>query len=234
FSVPGAAGFEHLGEALEGLPRSGGYEVVDASGHFVLARGSNDFLFNGGAARRFVGVLDPAGIRAEQILPGGQSGQLGHPHYASQLGRWLTVDYHPLLLDPAAIAADTASELRFEPSACGSSETTLCFQGERFAATLAWRSPDRGAGAGRVVPGGTDASGNFYFFTPDNWEMLVKVLDGCGVNGHYWVYASGASDVEWELEVEDLRTEARWSVSNPLGRRSPAITDTAAFPCRAP
>ena len=79
------------------------------------------------------------------------------------------------------------------------------------------------------MPFASNLSGNFFFFSPANWEMLVKVLDGCAFNGHYWVFASGATDVGWELTIEDTESGETWTGSNPLGQRSPAITDTAAF-----
>ncbi len=48
---------------------------------------------------------------------------------------------------------------------------------------------------GTMVPGATNESGLFWFFDDDNWEMLVKVLDGCGTNGHFWVFLAAATDV---------------------------------------
>ena len=47
---------------------------------------------------------------------------------------------------------------------------------------------------GRVVEAGTNDSGLFRFFDPLNWEILIKVLDGCRTNGRMWVL--GASTTE--------------------------------------
>ena len=82
---------------------------------------------------------------------------------------------------------------------------------------------------GRVVPFGSDDSGLFYFFNPDNWELLVKVLDGCGVNGHWWVFFAATTNVEFELRVTDTSTGEVVPYANPLGHRADAVTDTAAF-----
>ncbi len=41
----------------------------------------------------------------------------------------------------------------------------------------------------------------FYFFTPDNVEVIVKVLDGCKINGFFWVYAAGLTDIPWRLDI---------------------------------
>ncbi len=231
FNVPPAGGFNPLAPGLGGIARAGGYGAVDASSHSARADGLDEFMFGSGPARRFVGVLDPAGIKAEEILPGGQSGALGSPNYTNQLGRWLTNDYHPLLLSAADVAADVVTAQLFEPlrEACRPSATALCLGGNRFRAEISWNASLLGAGAGQVVPGFSNASGNFYFFDPQNWEILVKVLDGCGFNDHYWVFASGATDLAWELTIEDTQSGETWSATNPLGQRSPAITDTSAF-----
>ncbi len=227
FSIPPAGGFQPVSAELRGVARSGGYEAVDASSHSARADDLDDFMFGAGPARRFVGLLDPGGIVAEQIVPGGESGVVVSPHYASELGRWLTNDYHPLLLDPADVAGEVVSQTDFEP-ACMPGATTLCFQDYRFKADMTW-STAGGAGSGKSVPGASNASGNFHFFDPENWEILVKVLDGCAFNGHYWVFASGATDLGWELAIEDTESGEIWTASNPLGQRSPAITDTQAF-----
>ncbi|MEE8524595.1 MAG: penicillin acylase family protein, partial [Thermoanaerobaculia bacterium] len=159
FSVPPAAGFQHLGDGLPGVARSGGFGAVDASSHSARADGLQSFMFGSGPARRFVGVLDPAGIEADEIIPGGESGVVVSPHYASQLGRWLTNDYHPLLLTPAAVQADAVAQQEFTPS-CAPSPTTLCLQDRRFKVQAVWEAPMLGVGPGRVVPGFSNLSGN--------------------------------------------------------------------------
>ena len=227
FSVPPAGGFQPVSPELRGVARSGGYEAVDASSHSARADGVNEFMFGAGPARRFVGVLDPNGIQAEEIIPGGESGVVISPNYANQLGRWLTNDYHPLLLDAADVAGDVVSQTDFEPT-CAPGPTNLCFQDYRFKVTATWTTPG-GTGTAKSVPAASNVSGNLYFFDPENWEILVKVLDGCAINGHFWVFSAAATDLGWDLTVEDTESGETWSMSNPLGQRSPAITDTEAF-----
>lgn len=100
FDVPGQGlhGYTNLAPNLPGLARGGGYEAVDASSHNPRANTLNGFMFGSGPARRFVGEMTPA-IHAEQIYPGGQSGNLMNPGYTSQLDKWLINDYKPLLID---------------------------------------------------------------------------------------------------------------------------------------
>lgn len=116
FNLPGANpyGFTDLGEGLPGVARPGGYEVVDASGHGVRAQGLNGFMFGSGPARRFVGEMGSP-INALQIMPGGQSGVLGSPTYASQLRRWLTNNYHQLVISAQDAAAASPTTIQFSP-----------------------------------------------------------------------------------------------------------------------
>ena len=74
----------------------------------------------------------------------------------------------------------------------------------------------------------SDESGVFSFYGPDNWELMVKVLDGCAINGHWWVFASGATDREWLLTVE--RGEDDWQALGG-GPHRRTWTDTEAFAC---
>ena len=59
--------------------------------------------------------------------------------------------------------------------------------------------------------------------------MLVKVLDGCGINGRHWVFSAATTTVQYTLEVTDTWTGESATWTNPLGRSSPAITDTNAL-----
>ncbi|MXX76776.1 MAG: hypothetical protein F4210_07920 [Holophagales bacterium] len=61
---------------------------------------------------------------------------------------------------------------------------TRCLQDSRYAVSVDWWSLDGAGGTGLVVHEGTNDSGMFWFFDPKNWEALIKVLDGCALNGH--------------------------------------------------
>ena len=112
---------------------------------------------------------------------------------------------------------------------CTESATTLCLLDGRYEVSVSWRTVGQ-EGPGRVVRARTPDSGLFYFFGPDNWEMLVKVLDGCSYNGHHWVFAASATDLGLDLVVRDTVTgEARNYVKDP-GAPSPAVADLSAFP----
>ncbi len=67
------------------------------------------------------------------------------------------------------------------------------------------------------------------FFSPDNWELLVKVLDGASINNRFWVFSAATTNVEYTLRVTDTETGQTRSYGNPLGDCSPAVTDISAF-----
>jgi len=115
FSVPSNGGFSDLSSDLLGVSRAGGYEVVDASSHSARADSTNEFRFGSGPARRFVAELNPEGIEAYQIIPGGPSGRRDSTGYTSQLGRWLTNQYHPVLLSREDVEADAKTEMTLTP-----------------------------------------------------------------------------------------------------------------------
>lgn len=107
----------------------------------------------------------------------------------------------------------------------------VALQGDRFFAAVDWTDFAGVTGAGRPVPDPSPDSTLFTFFDDSNWELMVKVLDGCAINGHYWVFTAAATDAAYDVVVTDSATGAAWTDSNPLGVRAPAVADTAAFPC---
>jgi hypothetical protein len=113
---------------------------------------------------------------------------------------------------------------------CTPSETVLCLQGGRFEVSVDWADFQGNAGPGRRVPVAADDSGLFWFFHPDNWEMLVKVIDGCPVNDHFWVFSAAATNVEYTLTVNDLLAHETRVFRNDLGDTARALTVTNAFP----
>ena len=111
----------------------------------------------------------------------------------------------------------------------GSATDELCLSERRFRVDVRWLDFQGQRGRGRVAPPKTDNSGLFWFFSDDNWEMLVKVLDGCAINNRFWVFAAATTNVQYVLRVTDSETGAVREYFNPLGMASGALTDTAAF-----
>lgn len=113
---------------------------------------------------------------------------------------------------------------------CTPTATSLCVNAGRFRVSVTWRRSNGQTGVGTVVPALTTAdSGVFWFFGSTNWEMLVKVLNGCGVNNRHWVFYGALTDQQFTLTVTDTQTQQTKTYNNPLGTVSPVITDTNAF-----
>jgi hypothetical protein len=141
------------------------------------------------------------------------------------------------VLQAAAALARLDAILAGDPASCEPSPERLCLGGEsgvgggdRFAVEIEWRDFFGNEGRGQAVAR-TGDSGLFWFFAPDNLEVLVKALDGCGVNQHHWLFAAATTTVEYRLRVTDTATGAVKVYENALGVSSPAVTDTSAFPC---
>ncbi len=120
-------------------------------------------------------------------------------------------------------------DLSLLPPTCEASSTTLCLQYGRFSARVDWQQSPLGPSfQAQAVPLTTD-SGYFWFFGPDNVELVVKVLDGTGINGDFWVFYGALSDVAYRLTVTDSLTGATREYVNPQGTLA-SVADTHAFP----
>ncbi len=103
----------------------------------------------------------------------------------------------------------------------------LCLNGGRFAVEASWKDFAGLTGSGTAVPLTTD-TGYFWFFGPANVEVVIKVLDGQPVNGHFWVFYGALSNVEYTLTVTDTVTGHVRTYTNPSGRFA-SLGDTLAF-----
>lgn len=114
-------------------------------------------------------------------------------------------------------------------SGCVSTQSTLCVgPGGRFAVTASFKTSST-SGNAKVVPFQTSESGLFTFFSDTNWEVVIKVLDGCVVNNRWWVFAGALTDQHVELVVTDLPHGRTNRYFNYLGSAFDALTDTNAF-----
>lgn len=109
--------------------------------------------------------------------------------------------------------------------------SALCLN-ERFIVTAKWRTnpvPGSPTDGNATVATSSDNSGVFWFFTADNWEVMVKALNGCASNGHYWVYSAATTNVFYRMEVMDVRAGRQKIYFNYPGPPAPAVTDGFAF-----
>jgi hypothetical protein len=112
---------------------------------------------------------------------------------------------------------------------CRDTAASFCAKNGRYLLTVDWKDPQGVRGKAKKVATGSEDSGLFYFFDPNNWELLVKVLDGCGINQRFWLLAAGTTDVEYLMKVEDRFTGQIRHYANAGGQAAPAVVDTDAF-----
>jgi hypothetical protein len=134
-----------------------------------------------------------------------------------------------------AAAAPTASLAATAPAATATgcpifvADTTLCVQSGRFFVDVTFTDPRNGAtGPGHAVDLTAD-TGAFWFFDHNNLELMIKVLDGRPVNGHFWVFFGALSDVAYTIRVTDTETGEQRTYVNPHGQLA-SRADTSAFP----
>jgi ELWxxDGT repeat protein len=134
--------------------------------------------------------------------------------------------------------SDEVSATAFEPwllpGECPESTEALCLQGGRFRVRVHWRNqhaPPQAVAYGTglsVAPPDNETTGYFWFFTEDNVELIVKMLDGTTVNGFHWAFYGALSDVEYWITVIDTLTTSTRTYHNPPGQIC-GRGDTSAF-----
>jgi hypothetical protein len=104
---------------------------------------------------------------------------------------------------------------------------SLLLNGNRFRVTatfIANGSPGNGT---PVVL--TSDTGYFWFFSANNVEMVVKVVDGRTFNNRFWVFAGGLTNVDTTIIVTDTSTGLYKTYHNPANTAFQPIQDTNAF-----
>ncbi|MEO6195222.1 MAG: hypothetical protein ABIS20_19560 [Thermoanaerobaculia bacterium] len=121
----------------------------------------------------------------------------------------------PAAATPLEVAGVPTTPLKLSPAVpCAGWGQSLCLNQRRFELRVSFVDPRTGAtGQAQAVPL-TDDTGTFWFFDPANLELMVKVLDAQGVNGHFWVFYGALSDVEYTITVTDRGTGASRTYHN--------------------
>ena len=109
----------------------------------------------------------------------------------------------------------------------GTCTAETCLNNNRFGVAIRWIT-GTDIGQGRPVTVTAD-SATYWFFSPGNVELVVKVLNGCAVNGHYWVFMAGLTNVRVEVTITDVATGEIWTYINEAGVPFPPVQDTSAF-----
>ena len=121
------------------------------------------------------------------------------------------------------------SRASMSSGSCRPDKETLCLRDSRFSVRVIWWKADGERTYGRVVDERTADSGLFWFIDPENWEILIKVLDGCRINGRMWVLGASTTDLGYVINVTDTIAQESRKYRNQPGQPAPAIVDTKAF-----
>jgi PKD repeat protein len=125
----------------------------------------------------------------------------------------------PVLGEPAPAAL----------TACSVDGRSLCLGDKgRFRASLSWQGFQGPVTQAQALPLTADA-GVFWFFSAGDPDVVVKVLDGTAVNGHFWVFYGGLTSFRYQLVITDTQTNTVKSYPNPLGQLR-SFADMLAFP----
>jgi hypothetical protein len=144
-------------------------------------------------------------------------------------GAFATCD-EELTAEASAVEIEAAAQEAWEDvkADCAAGPNNLCLSGGRFRVEATWTTRDGGTGQGKAVPL-TGDTGYFWFFNESNVEMVIKVLDACGLNQKFWVFAGGLTDVQVQIRVTDTVTDMTKTYDNPQGTAFRPVQDTGAF-----
>jgi hypothetical protein len=125
-------------------------------------------------------------------------------------------------------------------SACTPTATTLCIDDspgdKRFEVNVSFQTSQGGgsSGSAHAIPLsslGVTHGGLFWFFSADNPELLLKVLNTCSFSPHHWMFASAGTNVAVTIVVKDTQTGFQQTYTNPDLQPMEPIQDETSLPC---
>jgi hypothetical protein len=170
-------------------------------------------LIDGGVVKNATGVQSPF--------------QIDMPELRNSFNRFLQGDFGVRLTSNAFPNGELGRVL----DDCIAGPNTLCLTNNRFRVNVQFTAPNQPARAGKSVPASSADSGLFWFFSPANWEVLVKVLDACPISPNYWVFLSANTNVAFTVTITDMLTGRTRNYSNAQGHVADTVADTDDFPC---
>ncbi|MCA1610303.1 MAG: S8 family serine peptidase [Acidobacteria bacterium] len=142
-------------------------------------------------------------------------------------GIW-TLRVEDLVTGTAGRIRNFAVQLVNALAPCAPGPNVLCLNASRFQVSVAWQVPTQGTGGnGTAVPLTSD-TGYFWFFSANNIELMLKVVDGRPLNGKFWVFYGALTDVQYTITVTDTMTGSEKTYFSPQGRPV-SQADTNAF-----
>lgn len=123
---------------------------------------------------------------------------------------------------------------------CVPGATTLCIDhspgDKRFKIQVSYATSQGGgqSGSGSAIPLsslGVTEGGLFWFFGPTNPEMLIKIIDGCSLTSHFWLFYAATTNVGFIVTVTDTVALNQAVYTNQDLQAAVPVQDTSALPC---
>lgn len=111
--------------------------------------------------------------------------------------------------------------------------TVAEFRNGRFRVSGVWRAQTGpgtyNTGTMKYTPLGSSESGVLWTENPNDWVVLLKVLNGCAINNKYWVFYAATTNIEFTITIVDTFTNTTKTYTNPINTPAAPVTDTQAF-----
>jgi hypothetical protein len=140
---------------------------------------------------------------------------------------------HPVLQFTNFVACTGSAAIVVGNGSMPTDGTAAEFRNGRFRVSGVWRAQTGPgtyvSGTMKYTPLGSGESGVLWTENPNDWVVLLKVLDGCAINNKFWVFYAATTNIEFTITVVDTVTNVTKSYSNPINTPAAPVTDTQAF-----
>jgi hypothetical protein len=217
---------DFAGNGAQGIPRM----LTGSVGAFWFFNAENLEVFvkiiPGGPDRFWLFLSGLTNVEVEVTVTDTVTGTVNQ--YFNPLGNPFPPIRDTLFLAPSPAAPQPPHEVEGAPLFRQAPNGETCLHGGRFCLSVEWTLDAERFGTGRGVPLG-DSAVYHWFFQPQNIETFFKVIDGCGINNHYWLFGAGMTDLDLRITVRDVVAGVEKVYTSPGGQPFEAILDTVAF-----
>lgn len=234
----GNPAFEGADEDADGDFEESSYFDYDEMGRFVGQRTDDD----GDGVFDHISTVEyaPDGRSRTRRTDSDADGTIDRTSFAllDVFGRATRTEYD----DDADGTVDSIVESEFD-CACRRGDDAACLLGGSFSVKGTMRdfqTPPKNFETRVMTLAATRAQTEqavfFESFTPGNFEVGVKMVDGCGLApGNplraFWVFAGGLTNAYTAVTVTDTATGETFEWTNPAGTFPTTVGDTGALPC---
>lgn len=131
------------------------------------------------------------------------------------------------------VACSGAADIVVGDGSIPTDGTVSEFRNGRFRVSGVWRAQTGPGtyqtGAMKYTPLGSSESGVLWTQNPNDWVVLLKVLNGCAINNKFWVFYAATTNIEFTITVVDTFTNVTKTYTNPINTPAAPVTDTQAF-----